>query len=163
MKNLVNLWSAAGLLGVALLFIDAATLVNGQSPSLASPLKVDIKPAQTTVKNTERLVIHTKINNTSNDVQALQVWSCSYNENWKSDHAAVFVNIAPCRANAPFNLQLKPGEAYERDLSVYVLLATDELQQESLTFRLGFKPWIDPPVKSLPFIWSNPITVKVIR
>lgn len=156
MKNLANLWWAG------LLFIGAATLVNGQRPSMASSLKIHIRPAQTTVKNTERLVIVTKISNTSNDVQALQVWSCSYSESWTSDHSGVYIDAVPCRANAPLNIHLKPSETYERELSVHVLFAPKDLQQESLTFHLGFKPWIDPPVKSLPSIWSNPITVKLI-
>jgi hypothetical protein len=163
MKNLGNFWSTVGLLGVTLLFIGAATLVQGrsQSLSLASSLKVDIRPAQTTVRNTEHFVIHTKISNTSNEVQALQVWSCSYDQSWTSNHPRVYIYLVPCDKNLPSSIHLKPGEAYERELSVNVLLAAKELQQESLTFRLGFKPWIDPPVKSLPFIWSNAITVKV--
>ena len=91
-----------------------------------------------------------------------QVFSCSYNENWTSDQQGVYFESVPCRANAPLNIQLKPGEAYERDLSLGVLFAAKELPQQPLTFRLGFTAWIDPPAKSLPLIWSNPITVKVI-
>jgi hypothetical protein len=59
-------------------------------------------------------------------------------------------------------IHLKPGEIYERELSVDVVFESVELQRRSVTFRLGFKPWIDPPVKSLPMIWSNPVSIEVI-
>lgn len=161
MKNLVTLWSAIAVFGVAVMLIDAATQVNRPSPSLASSLKVDVKAAQTTVKNSEHLVIHTRISNTSNETQTLQVWSCSYDKSWTSDQQGVSLDPVPCRANAPIPIFLKPNETYERELSVYAWFRPKNLPQESITFHLAFKPWIDPPVKS-PFIWSNPITIKVI-
>ena len=162
MKNLVKLWSAIGVLGIAVLMNGAAAQLNRPSPSLASSLKVQISAAQTMVKNTERLVIHTRISNSSNETQTLQVWSCSYDQSWTSGYQGVSLDPVPCRANAPATIYLKPNETYERDLSVYVWFRRKELPQESITFPLGFKPWIDPPIKSLPLIWSNPITIKVI-
>ena len=122
-----------------------------------TPLKVEIATLQPSVKNTEAVEVGTKIRNTGSDSRRLQVWSCSYPDHWQADNTAAEVVQVPCDKNALIWIDLKPGDAYERKISVRVSGLAKEVHQETVTFRLGFKPSAEAPA----VLWSNAVTVKV--
>ena len=132
------------------------------SYSQDSALRVDIKPELTSVKNGEEFSVMTKVINTSHKDQSLHVWSCSYSENWVVDNDLVLISGQVCHGNGVMEVLLKPGEAYEKKLSLKSILASSEgFGSEKVTFRLGFKTFVDGPNNKLPIVWSNPITVDV--
>jgi hypothetical protein len=142
-----------------LLFCFGGLAAYGQSP----PLLVEIKPAQTVVHSNEEFLVSTALRNTSSEVQVLGVMSCSYPSQWAADNTSVYVSQVSCLRNVLFRISLKPGEAYERTLSVHVELASGKGQLESVTFRLGFQDENPPTVPRVPRIWSNAVTVSVTR
>lgn len=122
-------------------------------------LKIDIKALQASVKNAQALPVSTKISNGGKDNRRLQIWSCSYPEHWKTDSASVEVEQVPCDKNALMEITLKPGDVYEKQLSVRVLVAAKDLQQDSVTFRLGFKTSLFAEAPAV--VWSNAVRVAV--
>ena len=154
-------------MGIALAIValaGIAPVAHGE----ATTLKVEISTEHATIKNTEQLSVDTKIRNTGNEAQDIQVWSCSYPDNWTSDNLAVSIEQVPCKKNDLIRVRLNPGETYERDLSVQIAVAAEEIQDETVTFRLGFKSPMrgsgsaPDVVTQDEQIWSNPITVKVL-
>ncbi|MGB9407374.1 MAG: hypothetical protein WCA89_07545 [Terracidiphilus sp.] len=151
-----------------LLFCIGGLAVYGQP----SPLKVEIKPAQTVVKNNEVFSVDTTIRNTSSAEQSLQVLYCCYSTQWTADNPLVHVDCAEsCMHNFPHKTKLKPGDAYEKTVLVRVALAAGKGQSETVTFRLGFE---DPTYGTvttyrgvsrmwIPPRWSNAVTVSVTR
>jgi len=142
---------------VAVPLIGAGLALGQGVPSSAS-LKIEIRPEPTAVNNTEQLTAHTRIINVSKETQELQIWTCSYADSWVSDSRAVTVVPVPWDKNAL--VPLKPGETYKRELFVHIAVEVNKLQQESVTFRLGFQPYANSD--GLLVIWSNPLTVKIL-
>ncbi len=151
------------LLGT-LLFYLAGWAAYGQGPSW----KVEIKLAQTLVKSGENFSVVTAVRNTGTSEESLIVWDCSYAWQWKADNPAVQVGGVACLQNVLVRIRLKPGEAYERPVPVYVELAAGSARRELIAFRLRYENAAThvesfhlPPQN--PPIWSNPVTVIVTR
>jgi hypothetical protein len=145
------------LLGV-LLFCVGGLAVYGQSP----PLKVEIKTAQTAVKNNEEFTLSATILNTGKDEQMFEVWSCGYLE-WTVDNPSLQVVGEDCLRNIPYKVKLKPGESGHWEVPVRVELPGGSGQHESVTFRLGFQTATYGTEPEIPPIWSNALTVSVTR
>jgi hypothetical protein len=129
-----------------------------------SPLKVEIKPAQTVVKNNEDFSVVTSIRNTSSEEQELMVSYCVHCMNWIADNPSVHLNSTDaCLKTTSSKFTIKPGEAHTMSLLARVVLATDKSQTESVTFRLGFTPSNYRTGQMMPTIRSNAITVSVTR
>lgn len=89
-----------------LLFCFGGLAVYGQS----SPLKVEIKLAQTAIKNNEKFTLSATIHNTGNDEQEFEVWTCGYLQ-WSVDNPSLHVVEEDCLKNLPYKVKLKPGES----------------------------------------------------
>lgn len=161
------------LLG-ALLFCFAESVACGhigsQSRDFArgdvqpSPLKVEIKQAQTAVKNNEDFSVVASIRNVSSEEQELMVSYCVHCMNWIADSPLVHLNSTDACLKTPSSrFTVKPGEVYKMSVLARVVLATDKSQTESITFRLGFTPSIYKTGQMMPTIWSNAVTVSVTR
>jgi hypothetical protein len=138
------------------------TVRSSSSPAAdgqGSPIKIEIKPAQTAVKNNEDFSVDITIRNTSSVEQLLEVMSCSYSMQWTLDNPSVRLVREACEKNIPIKISLKPGQAFERAVLARVVLASGNGQSESVTFRLGFIGAASKP----PPIWSNHVTVSVTR
>lgn len=142
----------------ALIFCFAALSASGQE----SPLKVEIKLAQTAVKNGEDFSAPTTIRNTGSDEQVFGVWDCGYAQ-WDTDNPSVQRVGGDCMKNLLRKVILKPGESAHWDVPVRVSLPAGSNAQESITFRLGFHAAAYGTVPEIPQIWSNAITVNVRR
>jgi hypothetical protein len=147
------------VLFVVFLFCIGGLAAHSQS----SPIVVEIKPTQTVVKDNETFSVSTTLRNRSSEVQVLGVMSCSYPAQWAVDNLSVYMSQVSCLRNVLSRIILKPGEAYERTLSVHVELASGKGQLESVTFRLGFQDENPLTVPKAPRIWSNAVTVSVTR
>lgn len=146
---------------VLLLFILFFTGVTAHSE--ASSIIVDIKMANSTVKGNEDLPVSTSVRNVGAKDQSLQIWSCSYPEQWIVDNPIVHIPAVSCQKNDVVHVRLKPGEAYKRALSIHIERSAEHQVQKSVTFRLGFKPDISEKTGLPSPIWSNAITLSVIE
>src|SRR5271167_4962264 len=71
------------------------------------PIRVEIKVAQLAVKNDDEFPVSTTIRNMSAEEQSLQIWSCSYPEQWTSDNPVVHITPASCDKNDVIFVRLK--------------------------------------------------------
>jgi len=126
-----------------------------------SPTRVEIKVAQSTVKNNQEFLVSTTLRNVGTDEQSMRIWSCSYPQQWIADNPAVHIAGAACKKNDVFRVRLKPGETYERALSIHIKVAAQRLAQKPVTFRLGFEPANYEKTGVGSPLWSNAITVDV--
>ena len=148
----------------AILWVGLALIASSQEPDL----RIEIKTEQASVKTGEQFPVLTRILNISNRKQNFYVWSCSFSKNWDVDNSNIILDGEPCRENGPSIILLKPKEAYERKLSLYV--ASKYTGQDS-TFKLGFKTFklksgelvISPAGQAelTEPLWSNAVTMKI--
>jgi hypothetical protein len=156
----MRIWLA--LIAAALL-MSPVPMTHGQD----LPLRIETKKLPAVVHNRQVFVVDTAIRNTSNVEQVLQTSQCSYGDwNWATDNPAVHVQereTPPCKKNPLIYMKLKPDEAYERSLSIWVSVPATEALPQSLTFRIGFEPRLgyNPSTKSPPYIWSDLMTISV--
>jgi hypothetical protein len=130
-----------------------------------TPLKTEIKLPRTEVNNHETFSVATAVRNTSTTDQMLDVWSCSYPWQWASDNPTIQVGGIACQQNVHGKIKLRPGEAYERTVPLYVELPIDKISKASAAFRLGFEEAtqvrsVRPFPDNLP-IWSNYVIINV--
>jgi hypothetical protein len=142
----------------AVLLYLSASIAHGQG----SPFKAEIKLTRTEVSNHETFSVATAIRNTSMTDQLLDVWTCSYSEQWVSDNLDVHVEAAACLQNVHYKVKLAPGEAYERAVPIYFAFCARKTFEGPVTFRLGFheatrtKRYPDNSAN-----WSNQVTLNV--
>jgi hypothetical protein len=137
----------------------SALILYGQDSSL----KVEIKLAQMSVINNENFSLSTTLRNTSAEEQVVEVWSCGYSNQWSSDNSSVHMYRGPCMKTGLLQIRLKSGDAYQRDVMVYINLASGNSNNEPITFRLGFANVSRGVAPKMPLTWSNAVTVSVTR
>src|SRR3989338_1427605 len=71
-------------------------------------LQVEIRPQQVSVKNSETALVDTKVKNLSESVVSINVWFCSYNQNWVSDSVYAAIEGITCHGNAITKVILEP-------------------------------------------------------
>ena len=138
-------------------------LISSVGYTQDSALRVEIKPEQKSVKNGEEVSVMTKIINTSHKDQHLQVWSCSYYDNWIVENPFVKLEKWPCNKNFITEVVLKPGKTYENKLSLRIDVPAEKILVGKVTFRLGFKTASGPsnPLTESPIIRSNSVTLSI--
>jgi hypothetical protein len=144
-------------------------IMYGQLPSDGQgwPLKLEITPSETTVPNRQDFIAEAIIRNVSGEPQVLRTDMCHYTDwNWLTDNPAVHVQgrpEIPCKKNRLVYVTLKPGEAFKKALTILVSLPDSKPLAQGVTFRLGFELPLgySPSTQSLPYIWSNPVTVRI--
>ena len=139
------------LISIFFFFVD-------NSYSQDSALRLDIKPEKITVRNGGAVSVMTKIINPGRIVQHLQIWSCSYYDNWIVDNPFVKLEAWPCNKNFFEAVTLKPGEDYANRLSLKITVPAEEILVEKLVFKLGFKRSAD---EQTSVIWSRPIKMEI--
>ena len=104
-----------------------------------SGLRVEIKNELASVQPNTSFEVTTKITNTGLQDQSLQVWPCSYSDNWTTDSPFVYLDQQECDKNGILNVLLKSHEVYERKLSLKITnLPAREIMVNEITFILGF-------------------------
>ncbi len=142
-----------------LLFCFGSLALYGQF----TPIKAEIEPGRTTVKNHEKVLMSTTLRNTGSEVRILEVWSCGYSYEWTTNNPNVRTWGEACMKNISSKIFLKPGEEFKSAVSVRVDIVPGSGKSESVTFRMAFK---DPPYGTTlktQSNWSNAVTVNVTR
>ncbi len=155
---------------IFLLFLVAALPV--WTFSADSPFEVTIHPPTATYSLKENIKAEgepgeTRINfvvkNISPSKQKFGVWSCSYFDNWKTNHNQITVKTWGCDKNYVSRKILMPGESFSGEVPIHV---TEPLAGKELVFKLGFMPSkkaqaIHKENKPMGIYWSNEIKIEV--
>jgi hypothetical protein len=101
--------------------------------------------------------------NTSDEEMAFGVYDCSWYWNWKMQGRGVDWVTSGCTRNARRAVVLKPGEAHERRVLMFV---KNGWSADTVTFKIGFSP--SPKrgsyrIDETPTYWGEEVAVKVPR
>jgi len=116
-------------------------------------LCVTIWPAKTQVKPGEEFEVKLRVVNSSEEPQSVKVFGCSWDDHWMWKNRRIGYDPWGCDKNAIVTIQLPPGAAYERALTMKIA-GTGTSKTESL--QMGFKP--DGESKTY---WSNEVVLGV--
>lgn len=122
-----------------------------------TPLKVQAFSEQSSTKSGMMFLVKGRVENSSDAPLRFQCHTCSYEKHWEVDTPGVFIQPWTCNEDAVESVVLKAGEAYERNIILYIP-KTDE--SGPVTFRLGFKRAMGDESESDP-VWSDPLTMDV--
>ena len=147
----------------SLVAVAAMLMVCHGASSQEAPILFEIKPEKAIIHTDHDISVSITLRNTSKDDQQLNTISCSSSHSLllSSDNPDVHVEQVSCLRKENFVLRLKPGETYDRTLSVRVSSPADYDGTKPLkeTFRLGFFT-SGIPMQNVG-TWSNAITVVV--
>jgi hypothetical protein len=155
----------------AVLVLVALALCGNSSFSSAhaqsQSFKALITLTQSTVSNNRIFTVMTSVQNTGITEHLLDVWSCSYSDQWIPDSPLIHVDPENCLMNTHGKVRLGPGKSYRRTIRIHTSLTSGPDHPASVTFRLGFVQatlvkGVAPVPGSSP-LWSNPVTITVNR
>lgn len=142
---------------VVVLLLAVSTTRADEKPnaedSKENSLTVTIKLQTNIIGNNVPFTAQLSVVNSSKSTQSFRVMNCSWNEHWKSSNKQVYWLEWECTKNFEVTESLKPGEAYERSLS---MLLVTEKPQARVSFKMGFTP-----AGSKQTYWSNEVTLRV--
>jgi len=121
--------------------------------------KIEAVFDQNSVKSGMMFLAHVRVTNTSGDTST-DFWgnTCSYEKHWVTDDPRVSIQSWTCNENALEEITLAPGEAYEKNIILYI---SQNDKTEPVTFRMGFKRMSENGDIAEP-LWSDPLTMNVI-
>ena len=104
-------------------------------------LKIEAEIKQDSLKRDDRAAvlvfnIVAKVQNVSNKEIELSAYSCSYMDDWITDNKSVDPEFINCKKNGLYAFVLKPGEIYERPLTMRIPVS---VTIEDVHFKLGYK------------------------
>jgi hypothetical protein len=156
------------LLPLLFLIILMNVSARGENASISandSPLKIEAFLDENSLnsdyyKKQGVFVIHTKITNTSDDIQKVTIWNLS--GGWLSSSDKIMPGMAPSQ-NFPTEKTLQPHESYEQKVT---MVTKPQDNKQSVTFRIGFVSHEQYPVSRLEnaqkfggIYWSNSVTL----
>jgi RNA polymerase sigma factor (sigma-70 family) len=135
--------------------VDADRPDNGPEANGAAgiPLNATVQAKKKRVRVGEEFEVRLRVVNASRSPQSFQVMSCSWDDHWQSSNDRVSWAGWDCRKNIPVTVNLDPGQAYEKDLSMFIV--PGKLQRE-FAFQMGFTP-----LKSKQTYWSNVVILQL--
>jgi len=86
--------------------------------------------------------------------QSVRVWSCSWEEEWKTSDTNISYSVWICTKNFPENVEIPPGSAYTNELE---MLIPEPISENMLSFRMGFTP-----IDSQTTFWSNRVKLNIL-
>jgi hypothetical protein len=97
-------------------------------------LKVSIELPSEPVEVDNSFEARVQVMNVTHSTQHIQVWTCSKENNWKTDNARVHLVFQRCWGNSEEPVEIPPGGTYKTTLDMQV--NSGERTEES--FKLGF-------------------------
>lgn len=141
-------------LGLSPLCFAAAFCVYGAE----DPIKVKVLPDQTVVTLGIMFLTKVQVRNASENGTDFWAETCSFDKQWVTDRPGLFIQPWTCEENGIEQIQLAPGDVYEKSVVLYV---PEQEKSGPVTFRLGFKRMNENGDEAAP-VWSDPVTVRVI-
>jgi hypothetical protein len=137
----------------ALFFVASAVITKGETrESAENRLTVSICPNKKKVSIGEYFDVVLRVVNSSNRTQSFGVMSGSWPQQWKTNNSCIAQKPWICFSNYPYTEILRPGETYERKLTVFVV----KCDASVVSFKLGFTP-----LDETSTYWSNKVTVGI--
>jgi len=117
-------------------------------------LAVMVLPTQMQVNIGEPFYVDLRVVNISKTPQSFRAMSCSWPQHWKSNNSRIVsTDLWPCMENFGKTIELQPGQAYEKRISMVV---SDVNSPKTVAFKMGFTS-----LGSHATLWSNEVTLEV--
>ena len=117
-------------------------------------LRVVLIPSKTEVRVTEKFKVALRVENPTTTNQTVRVWSCSWDEEWKTSNTNISWIGWDCTRNGVRNVEIPPGGAYTNELE---MLIPQPISEKTLSFRMGFTP-----IDSDRIFWSDDVQLNII-
>ena len=122
-------------------------------------LRVLVKVLKANVRVGETFNVSLRVENPTPTNQYVIVWSCSWDENWKTDNPNVVLFGQECAGNGRGRVEIEPGGAYIEEGEMQVL---HSVPGNKLSFRMGFTPYIYVKEFNLgKTLWSEEVVIDV--
>jgi len=117
-------------------------------------LRVVVIPAKTEVHVKETFKVALRVENPTTTNQTMRVWSCSWDEEWKTSNTNISWLDWICTRNFEMNVEIPPGGAYTNELEMFI---PEPISEKTLSFRMGFTP-----IDSDRTFWSDDVQLNII-
>jgi len=117
-------------------------------------LRVVVIPSKTEVRIKETFKVALRVENPTTTNQTVRVWSCSWDEEWKTSNPNISWLGWACKKNGVKNVEIPPGGAYTNELE---MLIPEPISEKTFSFRMGFTP-----IDSKQTFWSGEVKLNVI-
>jgi len=117
-------------------------------------LRVVVIPSKTEVHVKETFKVALRVENPTTTNQTVSVWSCSWDQEWKTSNTNISWLGWDCSRNFPMNIEIPPGGAYTNELGIFI---SEPISKKTLSFRMGFTP-----VDGKQTFWSNEVKLKML-
>jgi len=117
-------------------------------------LRVVVIPSKTEVRVKERFNVALRVKNPTTTHQTVRVWSCSWDEEWKTSNTNITWMGWVCTRNGVMNVEIPPGGA---DTNKLEMLIPEPISEKTISFRMGFTP-----IDSKQTFWSDDVKLNVI-
>ncbi len=117
-------------------------------------LRVVVIPSKTEVRVKEPFKVALRVENPAATNQMVRIWSCSWDDEWKSSNPNILFGGWVCTKNVVYDLTIPPGGAYTNELE---LLVPQPISDQTLTFQMGFTP-----IGSEKAYWSDKVKLNII-
>jgi hypothetical protein len=149
LKNHIHILLAVIILGFGGVSSHAGTDTNKTPPRL----RVVIVPSKNEVSVKEQFKVGLRVENPTATNQTVRVWSCSWEEEWKTSNTNISWVSWVCTINNDYDLTIPPGGAYTNELE---MLIPQPVSEKTLSFRMGFTP-----IDSQQTFWSGEVKLNV--
>ena len=117
-------------------------------------LRVIVIPSKTEIHVKETFKVALRVENLTTTSQTVRVWSCSWNQEWKTSNTNISWLGWDCTRNVTRNVEIPPGGAYTNELE---MLIPEPISEKTLSFRMGFTP-----IDSNQTFWSDDVQLRII-
>jgi hypothetical protein len=111
-------------------------------------------PSKTEVRVKEKFKVALRVENLTTTNQTVRVWSCSWDEEWKTSNTNISWLGWDCTRNVARNVEIPPVGAYTNELE---MLIPEPISEKTLSFRMGFTP-----IDSNQTFWSDDVQLRII-
>src|ERR1700733_11537034 len=141
------------ILGMALVLSGALATFSVRAADTNS-LRFVVIPSKTEVRVTEKVRVALRVENPTRTNQTVRVWSCSWDEEWKTSDTNISWLGWDCDKNFVRNIEIPPGGAYTNELEMVI---PEPISKKKLSFRMGFTP-----VDCHQTFWSDAVDIGVV-
>jgi hypothetical protein len=116
-------------------------------------LRVVVNPSKTEVRVKEKFKVALRVENPTATNQTVRVWSCSWDQEWKTSNTNISWIGWDCTRNGVRNVEIPSGGAYTNELEMII---PKPISEKTLSFRMGFTP-----IDSTKTFWSEAVVIGV--
>lgn len=135
------------------LVLDGAVATFSTRAADTNSLRIVVIPSKTEVRVKETFKVALRVENLTTTNQIVRVWSCSWDEEWKTSITNIFWLGWDCTRNVVENVEITPGGAYTNELEIFI---PEPISEKTISFRMGFTP-----IDSEKTFWSDAVIIGV--